>query len=315
MVEIEQRNITGRGTLRVPFDNPDIEKAKRLFLFCSVFREPRQAYWNETINPPRSFFANIVARRKGRVLSAFKCEFKEQQWSWEAEPYLQNMYAVQCAYEGILKSFVNLGMALGAIPISVQDNIRDWKHTILFPDEFLFVCYSSTAIQVTLEAELFQICVYQNEKPPLLPPEPPAPPPPIPPEQPLEPTNPLAPSPDYNDPPSDPGDYKPYPEDIPPPPPPEVLDCTLWRVVVRYRTSDRPSSSPDETLTALVRGNPGAPYGEGNKIFIPAFGYSGPLGSGFVEACALPKRPIKLNQTVPGVTFTVVTLVSKERVP
>jgi len=253
MVTLAQRNLSGKGLLRIDKSSEDFLKAKIITVYADVLRPPRNKYANYAYNPPRGRFATLNFMYKGYVVRSEAMEFDSQVWIFSPELDYQHGYALQCAYDGILQSFVNLGVALAAPPISVTNNIESWNHTDLFWDEIRVVCYADTAITLTAEAKPYDLCPEQEDKGPDLPPPPPDLPPPVPPGQPLGEDDYPGLSGPYEDPDS-PDDQVPFPGDVVPPEPPVNVPGT-WRFIFRGDTAG--STTFDDTAPGFSLDAPG----------------------------------------------------------
>jgi hypothetical protein len=145
-------------------------------------------------------------------------EFPRQVFDFGSSIEPQLLIAMQCLYEGLLQSFVNLGLALGATPIAVTNCIAGWETLDTFYDSVLVSCYSDTALRLVLVGDELELCCEQsppNKKPPS---EPDLPPPNIPPGTPLVETE-FPYSPPYDE-GTDAGLSIPFPGDYEPPEPP-----------------------------------------------------------------------------------------------
>lgn len=185
---IQERNISGKGVLRVP---SDYSKSRLRILYCSVFRKPKAEYLNFNYSPPRSRYAWLTFWRNGYVVGDAALEFPSQSFDGVTDITSQNLIAIKCMYEGILQSFVNLTNALAATPgglgltyISTDDLIKDYEYLNLSWDEVRVVCYADTAINFKLVALPHDTCDPLKDRP-RKPPPPPPPPPPVPPGTPL----------------------------------------------------------------------------------------------------------------------------------
>lgn len=227
MATLETRVISGKGILRIDKDAPDFKKSKVLTVYCNVIREPLTPYKNYNYNPPQSQYAYLVFLREDYVVRTEQLKYEQQCFDFYPDISAQTLYAVECAYAGILQSFVNLGIALGAIPTTVTNNIEDWRHQDLFFDTIKVVCYASTAVQIDVVSNSYDLCPEQTSPEPPPPPPPPEPPPKLPPDTPLdEDTIPVSPPYDGAD---DDGDTTPFDGDQPPPPP---LGC--WETYTTF---------------------------------------------------------------------------------
>jgi len=241
MATIDTRVISGQGVLKCPYSNADIKKAKSLTFFCDVVRPPSLYYSNKHYNPNRAQYATLCFMRDGYVMSAMSMQFPMQTFEYYPDISAQSLYAIKCAYSGILQSFVNLGTALGLSVTAVTNNIKDWSTELLFPDQVLIVCEADTAIQIVCKSVPFDICPDDTSTPP-----PPPPPPPPPTKYPAGTkfgsgsTSPI--SPPYS-PPDDNGETIPYPGDVVngAPPSPPINPTQGYNVVVQFYLNSDPS--------------------------------------------------------------------------
>jgi hypothetical protein len=219
---VQNRTISGKGVLKVP---SDVTRIRYFTLYADVLREPTSPYLNLNYNPPRSRYATLTFLRDGYVQFEHTLDYQRQSWDFVADYTSQNLIALKCAYDGILKSFVNLGVALNAIPVSVTDTIKDYEYLVLLFDEIKIVCYADTGIQLKLYTTANDTCDPDKDNP-RKPPPPPPPKPKVPPQTPIPDISP--PYDPGNDPDSkygDNGDTSPNPVDIPDEPPPPPQPC------------------------------------------------------------------------------------------
>jgi hypothetical protein len=234
MAVLETRNISGRGLLRLSASDNDYKKAKIFTLYIDVIRRPTNEYLNVVYNEPESRYAIIRLYRGGYCIRTIKLATLHEAFDFYLDPAAQALYAVECAYDGILQSFANLGTALGLTVTSVVDYIKDWNHTDLMWDEAKVVCYNDTAIRMTVRTNAYDLCPEQEDKQG----DPPPPPPPTKPSVP--PGTPLAGTDNAVDPPyegeDDGGDTIPYPDDVTPPPPefPQGIQCTAYAISIYW---------------------------------------------------------------------------------
>ena len=280
MSVIDTRTISGHGVLKCPYSNADIKKAKVLTFFVDVIRPPSLYFSNKHYNPNKAFYGTLCFMRDGYVMSALKIEFESQVFEFNADIAAQAEYAIKCAYSGILTSFANLGTALNLTVTSVTNNIKNWTHTVLFPDSVLVVCEADTALQIVCQSTPYDICPDDTSVPP-----PPPPPPPPPTKYPKgtkfdnPATSPI--SPPYN-PPDDSGETVPYDGDVannPNPVPPRT--CTVRTVTVLWFFNGDPGNG--RTTSFQVYGDIGnARNGDlGDGTFaLQVFAYGSPVGGG-----------------------------------
>ena len=315
---LDTRIISGKGLIYLP-DTDDVKKCKLLTLQVEVMRKASSEYENRNYNPPLGLHATIVALRQEVVMATYKVEFVKQFWDFAPEIAVQNLYAVQCAYEGTLISIANLGTALGLTVTSIEDKIKLWKHSLLFPDEFRFKCVGDSALRVQLLSLPYDQCPAQEANPPN-----PPPPPPPPPKPPLEPPTlpdgtyyppgtPLTDTPTPVSPPydgsSDSDNTDPYPGDSGDDSPPPEFNCDPWEVTIQYKASDTPVS---ETLTCRVYAEPLSAGSTANVVWVEAGGYIGPL-TDYAISCSPPYRQIRVNQGASSVSYSGVSIVSKHK--
>lgn len=231
MATLEERTISGKGLLKVP-SGQDIQEARILTLYASVLRRPENEYLNFAYNPPRSRYATLNFFRETFLLRSVALEFPSQSWDFYPELNFQNLYALDCVYEGILQTFVNLGNALNLVPISVNNSIALYRHTDLWFDEIKVVCYADTAIRLKLESKPYDFCPEQQS---ITPDPSPAPPPSvdsIPPGTPLG--GDFSVSPPYDTDTDDNGDTRPYVIDVLEEPLPEGSACQAYPIRITY---------------------------------------------------------------------------------
>lgn len=230
MPTLETRVISGKGLVKLDPSSYDYKKAKIITVYATVVRRATNEYLNFAYNPPRSRYATLVYLRDGYVLKEVPMEFGYQAMDWYPEMSAQTLLAVECAYDGILTSFANLGTALGLTVTGVVDQIKDWTWTNLFFDQIKVVCYADTAIRIVVESKLYDLCTDQVGKEAEPPPPPPPSPPPVAPGTPLQDTDiPLSEPYEGED---DNGDTVPHPIDVVPEPPefPQGERCVAYRV-------------------------------------------------------------------------------------
>lgn len=219
---IQERNISGKGVLRVP---SDIQKRRHVVLYASVLRPPKSPYLNLNYSPPRSRYGFLTFLRNDYVIGFGAMEWKQQSYDTITDQTSQNLIAIKCAYEGMLQSLNNFAIALSLIPVSVVDLIKDYEYLDLAWDEVRVVCYADTAINLRLYSLPHDTCDPSKDKP-KKPPVPPPPPPEQPPGTPLENLDPPYDGDDVTDPYD--GD-----ETTPPPLTPPGEACVAYRMVVR----------------------------------------------------------------------------------
>lgn len=238
---IQERLISGTGLLRVP---AEAENIRYLRLNIDVIREVAQPFNSNKWSPSRSRYCTLVFMRNEYVIQEEAVDYPRRQYEWVSDSPGQALNAVKCAYKGTLQTFVNLGIALNLVPISVTNLIEEYSNLPLLWDEVRVVCEGTTAVQVRLYSlEYDDECLTQNEQE-LPPPEPPEPP-----------VLPDVPIPDISLPYDDDDITSPAPiDDIPEEPPLEGEECTAYNVLILAGSV----SQPDLALSVQVWGEVGA---------------------------------------------------------
>lgn len=182
IITIENRTISGVGLLRIP----ETELNYRQYsLFAQIIRKPTNEYLSFEHSPPQGFYARITFLKSGSVITRHDMRYPKEKLIFVPDPPNQNLIAIQCSYQGVLESFVNLGTQLGLILPTLVNEIEDWKALPLPWDEIQVACYSDTAIAFTLKAIEYDVC-NEDYPEPQEEPEPPEEETPIPPGTPIE---------------------------------------------------------------------------------------------------------------------------------
>jgi len=179
MVTLATRIISGKGLALLDINSIDWKQARIISVYCTVIREASSPFKNYNWNPPQSRYATLVFLRNGYVIDEKAMEYPFQVFEFAPETSAQNLYAIECAYKGILQTFFNLGNALLLPSISVNNDIAEWVHPNLFFDEVRVVCYADTAIRVVVESLSYDLCPDQTSKEGAPPPSPPPNPVPV----------------------------------------------------------------------------------------------------------------------------------------
>ena len=152
---LETRNISGRGLLIVP----DIDiPYRRYALVTDVIRAPRNLSLNYNINPPESFYGRMAFRWGSRVMQFESIKYVSQVWFWEPDICGQTIIALKCATDTHNQSIVNLGVAQGLPPISVNNPLESFSVQSLQWDETLLTCFADTALRLQLWGLPYQYC-------------------------------------------------------------------------------------------------------------------------------------------------------------
>jgi hypothetical protein len=326
MEEISRRSISGKGLLKLPEAN---KNWRRFHLVGNVLRLPISQRIDKEFNPQKTYYATLVFLRDDNVIRSEKMEFDHQAWDFYPPYDGQLQIALKCAYQGILESFVNLGLSLGVPPISLDNGIKDYTELVDIWDEVRIVCYSSSAIELILYAEDFKTCNDDFKKPSPPPGKPPVPPPP--PLPPLIPPPADHPEIGYKPPaigdlslPYDPatndnGNTAPYAGDeaVPPDPPTQGLPCGRYLVKYEYDVSfnDNPAGTLEQQAT--VFGKIGAfsiVIGATSRVFLECQGVIA-SGSGTLTNTCLSYSTYLVadnGQSAPQIKITAVRFLSVE---
>lgn len=153
---LQERIISGKGLLRL--DPIEDSKYRYLLLLIEVIRRPRNEFLNFKWNPPEGFYANVTIGREGYVTERRTIDFPATLWKIIPDICGQSLIAQKCALDAIFQSIINLGTALNAVPISVNNPIADYANLNLESREYRFVCYSSSALRLRLYGEEYDSC-------------------------------------------------------------------------------------------------------------------------------------------------------------
>lgn len=253
MAILEERTISGKGTLRLP-PTDDLRQARIVSVYALVIRPPTNEYVNRKYNPVKSYYATLQFLRGGYVQFTAEMQYFTQVWDFTPDPVFAAIYALQCSEAALRLGLADIGSSAPA------SSIAEWRHTNMLWDEIKVVCYADTAIALQVVTQPYDVCVpLDEEDPPDDPPPPPPPPdpasPPVPPGQPLGEGNDFFPSPPYDDEDSDGGDTAPFPGDqYEPPPPPDPIPGSWF---FRFRGSDAGGTVFEGTADGFDTDDPG----------------------------------------------------------
>ena len=171
---LQTRTISGKGVLLLdPIVDP---KYRYLLLLIDVIRLPFNQYLNNKWNPPESFYANVTIGKNGYVMESRAIKYPAELWKIVPDISGQNLLAQKCALDNTFQSIINLGLALGVTPVSVNNSIAEYTTLSIEGQEFKFVCYSSSALRLRLYGQEYDVCdgeyVRRDTGPELPPPEP-----------------------------------------------------------------------------------------------------------------------------------------------
>jgi len=241
----QERTISGKGVLKVPDEE---KKVRAYIIYVNVLRDPTNKYVNREWNPERSRYANLVFMRRDYVIDSKHVDFDGQAFDGVNDIAGQTMIAVKCMYEGILKTFENLGHALaltpggiGLVVGSVEDKIKDYENLRNSWDEIRVKCYADTAIKIRMYTLKYDTCDPDKDKD-----KPPPPPPPPPPK--TSPGTPVPNSDPYNADTDDDDNTEPYPGDEPQEPTQGEV-CGLYQITYSFDVTfnDNPAGTVDRT--------------------------------------------------------------------
>jgi len=154
-VQLETRRISGSGLLIVP---PSIIPYRKYWLFADLIRAPRSPYLNLKSNPPESFFGKLCFLNKGRVVRLESVDFAGQAWEFEPDISGQVQIALKCAIDVNNQTSINLGLSLGAPPITVENPLEAFSIQPLNWEEVRLVCFAESAVRLELWAQPYEFC-------------------------------------------------------------------------------------------------------------------------------------------------------------
>ena len=152
---IALRRISGTGIIQISADDL---KLRRYTLFADIIRRPLTPYYNGSYEPSQTFYAHISLVFNDYLLQTLSMQYNAQIWSFDADISGQNLVAIKCEYLGILKSFANLGTALGLTVVSVENTIADYKYLPLPWNKIIIKCEADCAIQFALVGLPYDVC-------------------------------------------------------------------------------------------------------------------------------------------------------------
>lgn len=254
ITQIEQRLISGLGSLRVP--DSEQRDDRLLILVSELVRPPRNRYQNFDWFPPREVLGRLTFRSAGAVVDTRLLEFPSQQFYEYFDPPSQSLVAIQCAHKAILEYLNELGEFLNLKFVSIpsvppgllapdapENTISAYSRLRPSWDEIVLNCYSSTAVRLTLYALTHDTCGQDSgaTQAPIIPDDVPER---VPEDEPLE------ISPPYDE-TNESEPYAPNPIDIPPEPPePELqgTQCARYRLQISYQYSGQPVFTTNPTI-------------------------------------------------------------------
>lgn len=152
---LETRRISGKGLLLVP----DVDLPYRRYaLVADVYRPPRNISVNLNITPVESFYGRLAFRWQGRVISTRSIKYVSQTWQFEPDICGQTIIALKCVIDTHNQSIINLGVAQGLPPISVNNPLEAFSVQSLEWDEVVLTCFADSAVRLQLWALPYQYC-------------------------------------------------------------------------------------------------------------------------------------------------------------
>ena len=265
------RYLSGRGTYRFPI--PNLKNIRCLSIYTQVVRPPQNEYLNRKVAPNRGFYGYLNFLKDDYVIKSYEVQYPLQRFDWynDVTGVIQTM--LPCINQEILQSIANLGLALGQIPVSIQNETQTWLIPHFTPDLLQFSFYSSTAMQISVKALKYDDCEELPDEPPREPPPPPPPRDRVPRDDPQE--------VDERYPEDDGDEYQRFPLDEPPPPEPPPRTCI--RVKVRVRVFY--SNNYDEATNVFCYGDVGDVKVAPGGISIALYCYGLYTGSGAQNLC------------------------------
>jgi len=224
---LETRFISGKGLLKVPLES---QPYRRYALIADIVRLPTQFYINNNWTPPEGFYANMTFTNGRRVISKSAMKFVSQTWVFTPDPEGQAIIALKCAVDTHNQSIVNLGLAQGLPPISVNNPLEAFDILPLEWDAVRLKCHADSGIRLQLWGMPYEYCspysVFTADPPPD-----PDPPTEVPQGQPMEGDQEVSEPYEGDD---DDGATQPLELDqLPEPPPPGGDSCQKYYIVVK----------------------------------------------------------------------------------
>ena len=215
-----ERVLSGKGTFRIPIE--DFASLRAISIFIDVTRKPQSDYLSDKYEPKRSFYGYLTFLTDDYVLREYAINYTKQRIDFYNDLPGIIQKQLPCVNQEILQSIANLGVALGAIPISIQNETKDWNLLNFAPKVIQFRMYSSSLVRVLVKGIDYDDCEEIEEES-----EQKEPPPPDPPVF-YEPGEPAEISDAYDD--DTENQHDPFPGDAPPEPEPPPRTCEVISV-------------------------------------------------------------------------------------
>lgn len=275
-----ERVLSGKGTFRFPVE--DYASLRAISVFIDVNRKPKSDYLSKKTEPSRSFYGYITLQSDDYVLQEVAINYPKQRFDF----YTDNTGIIQkmlpCINQEILQSFVNLALALGVPPVSLQNETKNWNLVNFAPKLLQFCMYSSSAVRVLVKGLDYDDCEELDQDSEQKDPPPPDPPTFYEPDEAAEISEPYADDTSNNHDPF-PGDEPPEPE----PPPRTCVSVNLGSVRIKGVTvSGTPFNQLSTTNSVLGGVVPELIQIANNKLAVLAYGggFNGlPCGNNLVQ--------------------------------
>ena len=223
--DIEERTISGTGSIRIPAGEDNQFRAYRLYL--QLIRPPSNRYRNYKYPQFKEYLGKALFYKDLYVCDERELNFTAEKWEFVPDYSSQNLIAIKCLYDALVSLSSSLGTSLSASLNPVENLIKNYTYLEPRFDRIVFKLYNNTALKLLLQGLKHDTCDPINDKqqPPNNPPPPDRNPPPS--------NDPVDVSPGYDG-DDDNGFYEPYSGD-PEITPPELPgnQCQAYRIVIR----------------------------------------------------------------------------------
>jgi hypothetical protein len=245
---------------------------KYYLLYVDVIRRPTNEYLNLQWSPSRGKYAFLSFLRSGRVHSRRAIESLSEEIVEIPDVSGQIHLMLKCLLDTNNTTAINLGVALGAVPISVNNPISEFPTLDISWDEVRVSCYADTAIQLQLFAQDYEVCK-PGDKNTDKGGEPVPPPPPVPPGTPIEDI-----SQPYDEATFDDGLTSPYPGDgLLTEPLPAQREGIIYILRFTFDILDSNLNISSTNNVEYIFFGPLIEYGISNNL--PSIGYGGSVGA------------------------------------
>lgn len=160
------------------------DKLYRVYvLSVEIMRDSASEYINKRHLPYRGYYGNFAISKDGFVTYFADINYPLQRWTLPYDLCNELQRMIPCIDQEIMQSIANLGTALGAIPISIENETSEWLVLDFGPDTIQFSFEPGVGAFVSLWGVPLDVCneLPSAPPPPAHPPKPSDPPPPPPP--------------------------------------------------------------------------------------------------------------------------------------